>query len=87
MTESYLFGVFDGHGVNGHHVSDFVKRNFPGNLSEAYLNPLTMEVGNRNRSLLASQNVKRRSMNLLSERTPYSPLKKVPAKNNEVSND
>ena len=25
----YLFGVADGHGINGHHVSGFVKTNLP----------------------------------------------------------
>jgi serine/threonine protein phosphatase PrpC len=29
----YFFGVCDGHGVNGHHVSDFVKKNLPKILS------------------------------------------------------
>lgn len=29
----YLFGVFDGHGVNGHHVSDFIKSTLPRNIS------------------------------------------------------
>ena len=25
----YLFGVCDGHGINGHHVSGYVKANLP----------------------------------------------------------
>lgn len=29
----YLFGVFDGHGVNGHHVSEFIKAALPKNIS------------------------------------------------------
>ena len=28
-----MMGVFDGHGVNGHLVSDYCKRNIPLNLS------------------------------------------------------
>jgi serine/threonine protein phosphatase PrpC len=28
-----MFGVCDGHGINGHHVSNFVKKNLPKILS------------------------------------------------------
>ncbi len=31
----WMFGVCDGHGVNGHLVSDFVKKNLPRILSTA----------------------------------------------------
>ena len=29
-TNAFFFGVFDGHGEQGHHVTRFVKRNLPG---------------------------------------------------------
>jgi serine/threonine protein phosphatase PrpC len=37
VKEQYLFGVFDGHGVNGHNVSDYIKQNLTKNL-ESRLN-------------------------------------------------
>lgn len=43
--ESYLFGVFDGHGVNGHHVSDFVKKTLPINLIEVYSRSFFNNIG------------------------------------------
>lgn len=32
MNNSVLYGVFDGHGANGHFVSDFVKEILPENI-------------------------------------------------------
>ena len=32
MNDRYLFGVCDGHGVNGHFVSEFVKEILPENI-------------------------------------------------------
>ena len=33
MRNLCLFGVFDGHGLNGHLVSNFIKRKIPGKCS------------------------------------------------------
>ncbi|TNV82013.1 hypothetical protein FGO68_gene9399 [Halteria grandinella] len=35
INSSQLFGVFDGHGVNGHHVSAFVSHTYPQNFQNA----------------------------------------------------
>lgn len=37
--KNWIFGVFDGHGQNGHNVSDYVKKHLPYNLAEAYAKP------------------------------------------------
>lgn len=33
----YLFGVCDGHGVNGHYVSEFIKEILPENIEYFFL--------------------------------------------------
>jgi serine/threonine protein phosphatase PrpC len=38
VKEQHLFGVFDGHGVNGHHVSEYIKQNLPKNLESRLSN-------------------------------------------------
>lgn len=37
MKDRYLFGVCDGHGVNGHFVSDFIKEILPENIEYLFL--------------------------------------------------
>lgn len=37
MKDRFLFGVCDGHGVNGHFVSDFIKEILPENIEYFFL--------------------------------------------------
>ncbi len=47
----YLFGVLDGHGINGHLVSEYVKKRFPINLELAELKSLQVKSAFKGRSL------------------------------------
>lgn len=43
MKDRYLFGVCDGHGVNGHFVSDFIKEILPENIEYFFLKSKTIK--------------------------------------------
>jgi serine/threonine protein phosphatase PrpC len=48
MRDRYLFGVCDGHGVNGHFVSDFVKEILPENIEYFFIKHKALKKGPRN---------------------------------------
>lgn len=48
MNDRYLFGVCDGHGANGHFVSEFVKEILPENIEYFLIKNKAMKKTNRN---------------------------------------
>lgn len=44
----YLFGVCDGHGVNGHYVSEFIKEILPENIEYFFLKNKNLKKNSRN---------------------------------------
>jgi len=48
ISNSFVFAVLDGHGVNGHLVSNYVKRRFPINLEQVVLKQLNVKVPHKN---------------------------------------
>lgn len=48
VKDRYLFGVCDGHGINGHYVSDFIKEILPENIEYFFLKNRIMKKFNKN---------------------------------------
>jgi len=48
MKNRYLFGVCDGHGVNGHFVSEFVKEILPENIEYCLIKNKALKKSGKN---------------------------------------